>query len=410
MSERRSFVRKVVYLCAIGLLLVPVSWLSAPATRSSVSGQGSSGGKLARLRADYKLSQANLGEIDPASETIKLATLGMRGIAANLLWEKANHYKMTEDWTSFSATLEQITKLQPNFVTVWQYQAWNLSYNVSYEFDDYRDRYYWVMRGIDFLEDGTRYNENDPQLLWDMGWFLGYKIGRADEHVLYRRLFKNDEEYHPADRPREMRDNWLLGKQWLRKAQYAVDNYGKDVKGRTDLIFHSYPALWQMYYAATIESEGVFGEVARRAWATAAEDWQQYGQRMIPMYDNTVVQLGRLEYYRQQVDENQQQLDALAPGLTEIIEEERRQRCRSTIVRRTSGHLPTRPGQCSTSRRTSLRTASSRCTRKRRSKPTDWPRMCTTRTFKSPTSRTVVRLRTTTTGRCERSLSRRTTR
>ncbi|MEX0939645.1 MAG: hypothetical protein WDZ59_17405 [Pirellulales bacterium] len=326
MSERRSFVRKVVYLCAIGLLLVPVSWLSAPATRSSVSGQGSSGGKLARLRADYKLSQANLGEIDPASETIKLATLGMRGIAANLLWEKANHYKMTEDWTNFSATLEQITKLQPNFVSVWQYQAWNLSYNVSYEFDDYRDRYYWVMRGIDFLEDGTRYNENDPQLLWDMGWFLGYKIGRADEHVLYRRLFKDDEEYHPADRPREMRDNWLLGKQWFRKAQYAVDNFQKEVEGRTDLIFHSYPALWQMYYAATIESEGVFGEVARRAWATAAEDWQQFGERIIPMYDNTIVQLGRLDYYRQEVERNHQQLNALAPGLADAIQSERRQR------------------------------------------------------------------------------------
>ena len=80
---------------------------------------GSAGGLLARLRNEHKLGQANLGQIDPTSETIKLATLGMRNIAATLLWKKANDYKMREDWTAFSATAEQIIKVQPNFPTVW---------------------------------------------------------------------------------------------------------------------------------------------------------------------------------------------------------------------------------------------------------------------------------------------------
>ncbi len=93
----------------------------------------------------------NLGEVDPASETIKLATLGLRGVAVNLLWEKANYYKKVEDWTNLTATLEQLAKLQPNFITFWKFQAWNLTYNVSVEFDDYHDRYYYVRRGIQFL-------------------------------------------------------------------------------------------------------------------------------------------------------------------------------------------------------------------------------------------------------------------
>ena len=76
----------------------------------------------------------------------------MRGVAANILWEKAHDYHRREDWVGLKATLEQIAKLQPNFISVWVYQGWNLSYNISVEFDNYRDRYYWVIQGIKFLE------------------------------------------------------------------------------------------------------------------------------------------------------------------------------------------------------------------------------------------------------------------
>lgn len=104
MSERRSFYRKVAYGVAIAVLLFPLALLSRPTTppNAKTGDPGDPGGKLARLRNDpqHPLSQASLGEIDPASETMKLATLGLRGVAVNLLWEKANYYKKTEDWTS----------------------------------------------------------------------------------------------------------------------------------------------------------------------------------------------------------------------------------------------------------------------------------------------------------------------
>ena len=63
----------------------------------------------------------------------------MRGVAANILWKKANDCKMKKDWTNLSATLKQITKVEPNFIGTWRFQAWNLSYNVSAAFDDYHD-------------------------------------------------------------------------------------------------------------------------------------------------------------------------------------------------------------------------------------------------------------------------------
>ncbi|MBR2003684.1 MAG: hypothetical protein IJ991_05830, partial [Thermoguttaceae bacterium] len=37
-------------------------------------------------RDDLNLSEANLGEIDPAGSAMKLATFGMRGVAVSLLW------------------------------------------------------------------------------------------------------------------------------------------------------------------------------------------------------------------------------------------------------------------------------------------------------------------------------------
>jgi uncharacterized protein YlxP (DUF503 family) len=161
--QNASLVRKVSYLAAIALLLLPIAYLSQPATISGGSGGNmSAGGKLARLRVKYNLSQAELGEIDPASETMKLATVGLRGIAVNVLWSSAIHYQKVKDFNTLELTVKQIIRLQPNFLKVWDFQAHNLSYNTSVEFDNYRDRYQWVKKGIAFLILGTQYNRDEP--------------------------------------------------------------------------------------------------------------------------------------------------------------------------------------------------------------------------------------------------------
>ena len=164
MNPQRSFLRKVVYLAAIGALLGPLFWLSQPATSDVKEAKGRPGGLLAQLRQHYHISQTELGRVDLTSETIKLATLGMRGVAADILWAKAEKLPDEEGLTNFSATLEQITKLQPNFIGPWHYQAWNLSYNVAAAFDDYHDKYYWVIRGVKLPPGGHRHNEHEPRL------------------------------------------------------------------------------------------------------------------------------------------------------------------------------------------------------------------------------------------------------
>ena len=249
--------------------------------------QGSPGGKLAQLRDEYHLSQAQLGEIDPTSVTIKLATLGLRGVAANILWEKANDYKMKKDWTNFGATLNQITKVQPNFINVWINQAWNLSYNVSVEFDDYRERYRWVIKGIEFLKEGIKYNERQPRLLWDLGRMISQKIGKADESQAVpqavqgrRRLPRRSADPRPCWTPPA--DNWLVGKEWYEQAVEMVDDLGVSMMGQSPLIYRSSGPMCQMNYAEALEKDGTFGEVAKGAWVDAADEWHRYGDEDIP--------------------------------------------------------------------------------------------------------------------------------
>ena len=333
MNKNRSFNRKVAYFTAIALLLLPLSWLSAPSISSSAApdGQAKLGGKLAQLRSEYKLSQMNLGEIDPASETIRLATLGLRGIAVNLLWGKAIEYKKTENWTEFSSTLEQITKLQPNFISVWKFQGWNLSYNVSVEFDDYNDRYYWVKRGINFLKEGVEYNKDSADLTADIGWFIGQKIGRADEKKQYRRLFQADDDFH-GDREQRFRDNWLVAHEWYKAAEDAAvraDTVKRPTgKGQSELLFYSAAPKTRMSYAAAIEEDGVFGGPAgraRQAWRNAGLDWDEYGNREIPHTSGAIIRLNDQDRHTADAERYTEELEALAPGLREKIAQERRE-------------------------------------------------------------------------------------
>ena len=306
MNEQGSFYRKIIYLVLIAVLLFPISQLGAPATNDD------EGGRLAQLRAEYDLGQADLGDIDPASETIRLATLGMRGVAVSMLWSKANDYKKKEDWTNFRATLSQLTKLQPYFIKFWQYQAWNLSYNVSVELDDVRDRFHYVKRGINFLKKGIQYNRDSPYLLSDLGWFIGNKIGRADERKEYRRLFKNDPDYHPEERPLEQRDNWLVSRSWYETSLSAVDDKKKSMGQKNPTTFYADPGRSQINYAEAIEKDGVFGEKAKSAWASAARLWKNFGTRDLKSSMGFNIRLTGVERLTKETADLEKQLEELS--------------------------------------------------------------------------------------------------
>jgi hypothetical protein len=351
--NRPAFIRKLVYLAVIAALLIPLARLSQPSTAAMPGRPASAGGVLAQKRQEFKLGQANLGKIDPASETLRLASFGLRGIAANILWNKAEEYKIKKDWTRLSAAYQQIAYLQPNFVNVWRFQAWNLSYNISHEFDDYHDKYRWVIKGLDFLEEGLDYNEGEPRLLQFVGWFARHKMGRSDERRQYRKLFHDDDDFHKRQRVHE-RDNFLFAREYYREAEDAVAN-PRDERilqvAMSPTVFFMQSSMAQMEYAQALEDDHAEAlaaatqrsdDVSRHAiedrlrsidrdfqakilaaWSDAARRWTQYGQRPFLSQDGQPYRLADLEVYDNELKQVVDQLDVLAPGAREKLQIEK---------------------------------------------------------------------------------------
>lgn len=335
MIHNASFRRKVIYLGLIALLLIPLYVVGHPAVGTDPTDpQSSPGGRLSQLRSEYDLSPAELGEIDPTSESMKLATLGMRGIAANILWTKANEYKKKENWEGLVAVVNQMARLQPNFISVWEFQSHNLSYNISVEQDDYRFRYLWVKKGIEFLMQGIKYNRREPKLYWTLGWYTGQKFGKADENKQFRRLFRTDHDFHDeqspyidiygdAGGPDGKPDTWLVSRLWFNRAYNVVDTQGRPIRGKSPHIFYADGPKSRMNYAATIEEEGYLDEKAEASWKKAGEEWDVLGTRDIPTSWGVVIRLNDREKLLADNARYTKELDELVPGMRETIRQEK---------------------------------------------------------------------------------------
>ena len=334
----RVILRKLIYVVlAIPLIAVmyPISNPSTIRQEGDETGKtGSAGGKLARMRAEQGLTQASLGEVDPASETVRLASLGLSNVAVSQLWLRADELKKRENWDGLANVLDQIAKFQPNFESVWRFQAWNMSYNVSAEFDDYKDRYYWVKKGIRYLYRGMSFNRDSIRLIWDTGWFVSHKIGRSDERKQFRRMFRNDVDFHGELAERENFDNWLEGKKWFEKAQQKYLS-GVSLKGMSPLTFNVDVAMAQINYSDNQNEDGVFGQASRQNWELAAAELyepnspllngrQSFGEMEIPSSYGFSVRMNDLEPFMSEHSKLREELYALSPqGVTQLTEEAR---------------------------------------------------------------------------------------
>ncbi len=327
-----GFQRKIVYLVLIAALLVPVALLGRPAALSPETGRDSGGGKLASLREEYKLGQAQLGRIDPTSSAVRYVSLGLHGVAVCILQQKAEEYQKQEDWISLSAVQNQLTYLLPYYVNVWQNQAWNVSYNISSQWDDYRDKYYWVIRGQKLLHTGMQYNDLEPMYPHYLGWYLAHKLGQSDERREFRRLFAADKTSRNELLPYaaeidggwgEERDSWLYGKRYLRFAQDMVDHRGAILRSMSPENFHVQTPIAQAKYAEAIVTEGNFGDKAKAGWRGAELDWRALGNREFPSEYGFFYRIEQGAKATEDLKATRAKLAELAPGLREQLVDEK---------------------------------------------------------------------------------------
>ena len=317
----KPFIRKIIYIALIGALLIPLSMISRPETRSPDGKIADAGGQLSILREEHDLSQAKMSEIDPASETMKLASLGLRGVAVNMLWMQATEHRKKENFDQLRSTLEALTKIQPSFVKVWEHQAHNLAYNVSMEFDDYEYRYKWVKDGIGFLKQGIPYNKRDHRITDQLGFFTGNKIGKSDEKLSFRRMFRNDTEYHyemsdyidPDDYYQSAAygyDNWKMAYQWYDYSRTLVEEKSCRQR-RSDLLFYMWrPAQLRNQALGLLEEERPEAEI-QEIWERAEVEWLDYGNHEISNTLGITITLEEMAKNQTDVEAWRKKFDAL---------------------------------------------------------------------------------------------------
>jgi hypothetical protein len=322
-NSTSPFVRKIMYIACIGGLLIPLSMVSRPEIRDDDQQIKDPGGMLSVLRDQHNLSQAKISEVDPASETMKLASLGLRGVAVNVLWMQAMEHKKKEDYDNLAATLKSLTKIQPNFVRVWEYQAHNLAYNVSMEFDDYEYRYQWVTKGLDFLKTGVPYNRTDHRLTDNLGFMTGNKFGKSDEKFSFRRIFRTDDKFHQSmadfidpeayDTRSYGPDSWKMAWHWYDWSRRMVEEQSHP-QYRNDLMFKMFRPSQTRNQAQTLGEEFKTDEIIQEIWAKAYEEWIDYGEQQLADSKGTIFTLERTTQYEKQLSELREQLDQFAPG------------------------------------------------------------------------------------------------
>src|SRR5690606_20335751 len=118
------------------------------------------------------------------------------------------------------------------------------------------------------------------------------------------------------------RDNWLVSKGWYEKAVSSVDSGDHPLGTKNPTTFFDSPARAQISYAEAIETEGVFGQLAKRAWQEGAKLWKAYGEREMPSTEEFTIRLSDLQKWQDEQRKLLAELDAMSPGLQDQIKED----------------------------------------------------------------------------------------
>ncbi len=139
---------------------------------------------------ELQLREVDRGEVQLTWSAFRLLLTGSKGLACTILWAQVVEKKERHRFNEVEQLVTSITELMPYFSTPWIYQGHNLAFNISVEYDNARDKYYYVSRGLDRLATGERRNINpgNPEIRNIIGFYYNLKIGTSDERMTMRCL------------------------------------------------------------------------------------------------------------------------------------------------------------------------------------------------------------------------------
>lgn len=209
--RRKAIIRKVTYLGVIlalftvsmfwrGMFKLPIGDPERVTTRDEAGKLVplSTADRIARLpiafqAEDLELRDRDSGDPEVASAAAQVSLIGVRGFVVTGLWNATTTAQKRGEYHEMEQKAQLITKLQPHFISPWEFQAWNISYNVSVETDKLGDQYYYIARGISLLADGDRANTRthrrgdkvymvgSPDIRYKLGFFTQNKFSVSDK-------------------------------------------------------------------------------------------------------------------------------------------------------------------------------------------------------------------------------------
>jgi hypothetical protein len=152
--------------------------------------------------------------LENAPPSLAFATVAMgafRGLVVDILWMRADKLKDEGQFFDARQLAEWITKLQPRFAAVWEFQAWNMAYNISVAIPATQpeQRWRWVKNGYELLRDeGIPLNPKSIQLYRELARIFQHKLGGVSDDAQEYYKLQFAEEIGPL---LESQDNGLKG-------------------------------------------------------------------------------------------------------------------------------------------------------------------------------------------------------
>jgi len=145
-----------------------------------------------RQRQDMGLIIDTPENIPPSLAFATIATGAFRGLVVDVLWMRADRLKDEGQFFDARQLAEWITILQPRFASVWEFHAWNMSYNISVAIPANQpdQRWRWVRNGYELLRDEAidKYKLKNITLYRELARIFQHKIGGVsdDAHKYYK--------------------------------------------------------------------------------------------------------------------------------------------------------------------------------------------------------------------------------
>ncbi|WP_372368885.1 hypothetical protein [Candidatus Uabimicrobium sp. HlEnr_7] len=103
---------------------------------------------------------------------------GLRGFLIDMLWLRANKLRDEGKHYEIIQLYDLIGKLEPRLPSIWEFTAWEMSYNIAASTPKKEEKWRWILKGIEQLRNyGIRYNPGSYKLYWQLAFIFFHKAG-----------------------------------------------------------------------------------------------------------------------------------------------------------------------------------------------------------------------------------------